>query len=55
MEIEPFYYYYMMAKTPYLPSATYKLRKVQLIFTNKSISKTLWENDIPTIQNGRKL
>ena len=26
----------------------------QLIFTNKNISKDLWENDIHTIQHGEK-
>ena len=27
----------------------------QLIFTNKNISKAIWDNDIHTLQNGRKI
>ena len=27
----------------------------QLIFTHKNISKAIWENDIPTLQIGRKI
>ena len=30
------------------------MRKYQLIFAHKNISKALWDNDIHTLQNGRK-
>ena len=27
----------------------------QIVFTHKKVSKYLWENDIRTLQNGRKI
>ena len=53
--VEPFFYYFMMTETPYIPSVKMEMRTSQVILTHKNIPKTLWDNYSHTLQNGRNI
>ena len=54
MEIEPFSYYFISTKTPYLPSVKYKWVFIKKI-TYKNIPKTLWENVTHNLKMGENI
>ena len=53
MELEPFFYFFMITKTLNLSCKKYKL--VQLDQYSPRISNVLWDNNIDTPQYGRKV